>query len=200
MSCLGQNYNPNPTRDWSRVNTCQTQTFSPNVLLTVEQYNKGNILQYKKNSSNLTKNQRFSQIAKGMWTNRTKVFAVQGETYTNPNIRQFRRVNNSANIFLVSGLDTNLPITCDPNTPINQIVIPNGGALLCNQTENLCTGVVTIKPEQPTCYPSSNSDVPGREVLLCWNDGLATWYPRNRTTMNSSGGNKFPQGYKFSLN
>ena len=167
MSCLGQNYNPNPTRDWSRVNTCQTQTFSPNVLLTVEQYNKGNILQYKKNSSNLTKNQRFSQIAKGMWTNRTKVFAVQGETYTNPNIRQFRRVNNSANIFLVSGLDTNLPITCDPNTPINQIVIPNGGALLCNQTENLCTGVVTIKPEQPTCYPSSNSDVPGREVLLC---------------------------------
>ena len=49
MSCLGQNYNPNPTRIWSRVDTCQTISFSPLPdVLTVEQYNKGNIYNTKK--------------------------------------------------------------------------------------------------------------------------------------------------------
>ena len=84
-------YNPKPTRVWSRVQHPCTFTldvsynsvFSPltgktTSLLEADYYNKllykGNILQYKKNTSNLTKSQRYSQICKGMWTNRTKFF------------------------------------------------------------------------------------------------------------------------------
>ena len=95
-------YNPNPPRVWSRVQNQCTYTIAGTYqtvyvplnnkteLLAVANYQdkilyKGNILQYKKNSSNLTKNQRYSQISKGNWTNRTKTFATQSQTYSNPN-------------------------------------------------------------------------------------------------------------------
>lgn len=57
-------YNPNPTRVWSRVqNPCSTFVDSTNNASNYAKADferqmllKGNILQYKKNSSNLTKN------------------------------------------------------------------------------------------------------------------------------------------------
>ena len=66
-------YNPVPPRVWSRVqNPCTFDVNNLNTDYARAEYDrqmllKGNILQYKKNSSNLTKKQRYTQIAKGMW-------------------------------------------------------------------------------------------------------------------------------------
>ena len=73
------NYNPTPPRVWTRVQgRCTDDTsFSANVYVpltnqTVPQGEatiqdkilyKGNILQYKKNSSSLTKKQKYAQIS-----------------------------------------------------------------------------------------------------------------------------------------
>jgi len=106
MSCLGQTYNPHPTREWYRFNTpCislinnQTAQDSYNMAMLA----KGNVLQYKKNSSNITKNQRYSQIARGSWTNRTTTWATQSDIYTNPNTSSLKRNGYSG---LVDGVTT----------------------------------------------------------------------------------------------
>jgi hypothetical protein len=203
-------------------------------------YYKGNILQYKKNSQDLTKQQRYSKIAKGEWTNRNTTWASQSQTFTEPNTQSLKRVNYT-NIFASTGQGTNLPLTCSipvtgvtpgtlpsqvipsvqdppstlppfgypvnpypPNTlPFNPnnvnvepdpIVIANGGSLICNTVENICTGQILSQTTQNFCNLTSASDVPGPERLLCFNDGLQTWYPRQRLTMSSSG-NKFPVNY-----
>lgn len=123
MACDGQTYIPNPPRLWSRVQLPCSQT---NVGLTPQEYyrylmmKKGNILQYKKNSSSLTKKQIYSLIAQGKWTNRNTTWATQNERgYTNPNTKMLKR-NNTTNI-IISGpviVETTLPITCPsvPNT------------------------------------------------------------------------------------
>jgi len=97
MSC---NQNPpNPPREWSRVeNRCvfddssNTNVFLEQKLLADMQY-KGNILQYKKNSSSYTKKQIYSLIAKGKWLLRKKTYATQSDRYSNPNTNYLRRIN-----------------------------------------------------------------------------------------------------------
>ena len=105
------NYLPIPPRVWSRVqNPCtyivpdnsynsiyipltnQTVSLAQANLEEKIQY-KGNILQYKGNSSRITQKQKYSQISKGLWCNRTKVFATQSQTYTNPNTTSLARIN-----------------------------------------------------------------------------------------------------------
>ena len=54
---------------------------------------KGNILQYKKNSSNYSKKQIYSLIAKGHWLLKRKTYATQSDRYTNPNTNYLRRIN-----------------------------------------------------------------------------------------------------------
>lgn len=141
----GKCYLPQPPRAWSRVqNSCSLITAS-----TVDQFvqvpytgeivpyaelgprlamiNKGNVLQYKKNSSNLTSWQKYSQIAKGQWTNRTKTWATQSTRgYTNPNNLSLIR-SGGINITL-DGVPTALPVTC-PKIPINNnpVLPTNGG-------------------------------------------------------------------------
>ena len=205
-------------------------------------YNKGNVLQYKKNSSNLTKKQRYSQIAKGMWTNRTKTWASQTETISSPNTQWLQRVNNSYTNVSTEIIDQNsvtgvvntncilsvqpLPIVIFPlpdvptsepaanpviplappsgtgsnlvlppsppnQEPVVQYVVPDGGNLVCNTVADPCTGTILNKTYNQTCYPSTDSDVPGPELLLCWNDTFPTYYPRTRYTYGN-GNNKFP--------
>jgi hypothetical protein len=147
MSCINsQCYLPQPTRAWSRVqrscsqendtNTNTNINYNPlvrvpytnklvpasNLGYEIAMINKGNVLQYKINSSNLTKNQRYSKIAKGQWTNRTKTWATQNDKgYTNPNIHSLLRVGGE-NVTL-AGVPTNLPVTCFPNLiPIYNIL------------------------------------------------------------------------------
>ena len=255
MSCLGPYYLPKPPRAWNRVqNQCTYFTGSPPATIQVPLLgitvpfsalayqtaliNKGNVLQYKKNSSNLTKQQRYSQIAKGKWTNRTTTWATQSDKYSNPNTTSLKRVG-SENITLNGGT-TNLPVTCpvvpiidniilpvisnvpinpdalfipplpNDNTNINIIpvvpvdipaaptVILNLGNLICNTTENICTGETETHPANRLFNPTSASDVPGPIQELYWNDRIQTWYPRQNLTMNNST-DKWPYNAKFIL-
>ena len=207
-------YNPKPTRVWSRVqhpctftvDSSYNSAYSPltgktTSLFEADYYNKllykGNILQYKKNTSNLTKSQRYSQICKGMWTNRTKSYATQTQTYTNPNTSNLKQVNfinvpTNGNITYIPGpFNFNIPA---PNGCISDS-IKDGGSLLCNTIVNPCTNEVIDVTKVLECYPTSCSDVPGPIIDLCWNPKLDTWYPRQNLTMPTSG-TKWPEGYK----
>jgi hypothetical protein len=214
-------YNPRPPRAWSRVqNPCTFTDASNNVYqsvyipltnqtVTLAQANyedkllqKGNILQYKGNSSQLTKKQKYSQLAKGFGPNRTKVFATQSQTYTNPNTTGLLRVNS-----------TTLPFPNDlvgqPNNISGpfQYAVPNpngctgfsiqdGGNLVCGTFANPCTGEIIKRGATSSviCNPASASNVPGF-ATLCWDTKVQTWFPRQRYVMTNSG-NKWPQGYK----
>ena len=189
---MSYNYNPQPPRAWNRVQSeCSTNNDSGNNNAIITELDKqmllkGNVLQYKKNSSNLTKNQRYSKIAKGQWTNRTKTWATQSQTYSNPNTSNLLRVNYSQ---LPIPFNAILPLECSGN------FIKDGGSLICNKVADPCTDVVIKTTQNPLCYLTSDSDVPGPLQKLCWNDGTQTWYPRQNLTMNNSA-NKWPEGYK----
>jgi len=257
MSCLGPYYLPVPPRVWSRVeNPCAYTNSFINIpgdyiylpylkdpILKSQYYyqlaclKKGNVLQYKANSSNLTKQQRYAQIAKGMWVNRTTTWASQSATTSDPNTKSLKRVNYF-NI-TTTGVPTPDPLTCSlPATPKNYvlpprpgpsdsnaptlppppqqnqpggpvmpppvapaipaapIVIADGGTLVCNITQNICTGEILKVTETNQCFLTTASDVPGRPMLLCYNDSLPTVYPKTRLTYTTAGG-KWPQGAKF---
>jgi len=184
-------YFPDPPRAWSRVqNICTTITTNNDTTSLAPYYekaaqiNKGNVLQYKKNSSNLTQKQQYAQIAKGMWTNRTKSWATQSDTYTNPNSTGLQRVN------YVETPNPSLGVCPFATT------FKDGGTLVCNTYQNPCTGEVIKGYPSSKYHPSSDSDVPGPIVPLYWDERLTSWYPRQRYTMNNSA-NKWPQNYKL---
>ena len=138
-------YLPQPPREWSRVqNSCSVITptddtglfqvpYSKKVLPyseigpTLAMISKGNVLQYKKNSSNLTQWQKYSKIAKGQWVNRTKTWATQSDRgYTNPNNMNLIRVGG-VNVTL-NGTATTLPVTCPkPGTIVYPVLPANSG-------------------------------------------------------------------------
>ena len=215
------NYNPRPPRVWSRVqNQCTYADASNNVYqsvyipltkqtVTLAQANyedkllqKGNILQYKGNSSQLTKKQKYSQLAKGFGPNRTKVFATQSETYTNPNTTGLLRVNSSILPFPndLVGQPNNIsgPFQYAVPNPdgCTGLSIQDGGNLVCGTYANPCTGAIlqTGATSSVICNPASASNVPG-SATLCWDTKVQTWFPRQRYFMNNSG-TKWPQGYK----
>lgn len=203
----GQNYNPKPTRAWSRVeNACPS--FPNNVIIkgipvSNQMLRKGNVLQYKKNSSNLTRNQIYTQIAKGMWTNRTKSFATQTQTYSNPNTTSLLRVGATTivNPNDWPGYPNNIsgPFQYDVPNPFpcyqGNYNLQDGGVLIGTTYVNPCTGDIVKENIINPCNPTSSSDVPGRVKLLCWDDGIQPWYPRQRYVMTNSF-DKYPQGYK----
>jgi len=216
-----QNYLPIPPRVWSRVqdpctylnpNDDYTTAYIPltkqTVLLAQANYEgkilyKGNILQYKKNSSQLTKSQKYTQLAKGLGPSRTKVFATQSETYTNPNTTGLLRVNYNELPFpnQLVGEPNNISGPFQYNVPnpydCSNNVLKVGGNLVCGTYANPCTNEI-IKSGKVTatiCNPSYYSDVPGSPIQLCWNNKLQTWYPKQRYFMNNST-DKWPQNYK----
>jgi hypothetical protein len=214
------NYIPIPARVWSRVqNPCTyiepgstyNQSFIPLTGQIVSQAQadydmkmmyKGNILQHKGNSGRLTKSQKYSQLARMAGPNRTKVFATQSQTYTNPNTTQLLRVGFSTFSFpnQIVAAPNNIsgpfsygipnPDGCSGNS------IQDGGTLVCGTYANPCSG--EIYKQGPTtsivCNPSSASDVPGTSIL-CWNNNIQTWFPKPRYTMNNST-DKWPINYK----
>ena len=218
------NYNPKPPRVWSRVqNPCTFvnpegpyfSTYDPLTEKTVslaqadydtKMINKGNVLQYKGNSARLTKSQKYSQLARLAGPNRTKVFATQSETYTNPNTTALLRQNYNTYSFPneIVGAPNNIsgpfaygitnPDDCSGNT------IQDGGTLVCGTYANPCSGEIikTSSTSSTICSPSSASNVPGSSIL-CWNTKVQTWFPRQRYTMNNST-NKWPINYKFFRN
>ena len=152
MSCYNNCYLPQPPRAWSRVqNSCSLITNTDNndslvkdpytgelvqplVLgARIAMLNKGNVLQYKANSSNLTKAQRYSKIAQGQWVNRNTTWATQSTRgYTNPNTTSLKRDGN-INIAIdpITGAilgPTLEPPTCPkPINPVYSALPSNGG-------------------------------------------------------------------------
>lgn len=196
MSCLGPNYNPQPPRLWSRVqNTCDINANTSIATLNdIQVSRKGNILQYKQNSANLTRNQQYAQLATGNGPYRTTTWATQTDAYSNPNIRMLQRVNIVRKIN-ADGTTTTQPITCEPT--INP-VYADGGNLVFNVVEDPCTGKITRCPNQNFCTPTSASGVPGPIMYLCYKTGnnYSSYYPRVRRTM-SSNGTSWPYGAKM---
>jgi hypothetical protein len=125
MACNGQTYIPNPPRLWSRVQLpCSSYNLSPSEYYNYLLIKKGNILQYKKNSSGFTKKQIYSLMAQGKWTNRNTTWATQNERgYTNPNTKMLKR-NNATNI-TITGLETTLPITCPSIPTTSNNILPD---------------------------------------------------------------------------
>lgn len=164
---------------------------------------KGNILQYKNTSSNLTKKQKYAKIANKLGPGRTKVFATQSQTYSNPNTTSLTRIDSQIYLFPneIVGAPNNIsgpfqyavpnPFGC-PNTNYS---LEDGGALICGSYQNPCTKNITSKPFQEKCFSSSCSNVPGNSIL-CWNSKIATYFPRSNYRMNNSN-NKWPTNYKF---
>lgn len=136
MSCF-KNYSPNPPRAWSRVqNSCtyidNDATYSPRNVLIADMLNKGNVLQYKKNSSNLTKNQIYSRIAQKQWLNANTTWGTQSVQYSNPNTNSLKRTGNVVNISIdpitgaVIGETTN-NVTCPQNIVVDNESLPENG-------------------------------------------------------------------------
>ena len=195
---LGPNYNPVPPRVWSRVQTvCDDSSPQAQQMLL-----KGNILQYKKNSSSLTKSQRYSKIAKGQWTNRNKSFATKTQTYTNPNTSSLQRVNYIEIPFPnnIVGSPNNIsgPFQTNVPNPFNcpTTTLQDGGSLVGNVQVLKCDNGIITKITHNNPYNSTTcSDVPGTPEVLYWDSTVETWYPRTRYVMPTSG-NKWPEGYK----
>jgi len=174
MSCYKNNcYLPNPTREWSRVqNSCSLETTNSNNSLVQVPYskkvvpgsqigyylamlNKGNVLQYRANSSNSTQAQKYSKIAQGKWVNRNTTWAVQSSSgYTNPNTTSLQRSGNFINIAIdpITGQvlgPTTLPVTCPtPLIPFNPYIPINGGG-----------GSINEPPTPPPVQPTIDSNI-----------------------------------------
>jgi hypothetical protein len=197
-------YNPTPPRVWSRVqNAC---IFEDNSLAKTEyelMLYKGNILQYKANSARLTKSQKYTQLAKMVGPNRTKIFATQSQTYTNPNTTGLLRVTYETFPFpnIQVGAPNNIsgPFAygmTNPNNCTQNYDIKVGGTLICGAYANPCSNEVVKSPAVDTniCNSASASNVPGNE-FLCWNKKIQPWFPKKRYTMNNST-DKWPYNYK----
>ena len=212
-------YSPKPPRVWSRVQSACT-FLNPNDDYTsgtsvftrqpvsyaegvyqLQLLNKGNILQYKANSAQFTKKQKYTRLAKGIGI---KSFATQSDTYSNP---------NTTGLLRVDGREIAYPnfIVGEPNNPSGpyQYDVPNpnncntngslldGGTLVCGIFVNPCSNKIINekKPLDVLCNPSTASDVPGQPIALCWKPGTQSWFPKPRYFMNNST-DKWPINYK----
>ena len=156
-SCLGPLYNPRPPREWNR--------FVPNRLdpingenFIVAQNRKGNILQYKKNSSNLTRNQKYALIAQGRWVNK-KSYATQSDKYTNFNNGWLKQQNNA---FTTATIPTNNQYNCNPSTQSNKVLLPtNSGGPTPPSTPIIPP--VPPPPSTPSSHPLLPPSTPDAE-------------------------------------
>lgn len=176
MACFNPSGQPpNPPRVWSRVqNQCTTDNSSnPNPIVffpltgqnlpverigeEIRMIEKGNVLQYKKNSSNLTKQQRYSKVVTGKWANRNSTLATQGLQFTDPNTRKLKRVNYRT-IFADDGTVANLPVTCPEPTviPIPSTLPPRMGTRPAPPTPTPPTANPEVGPntENDPNYPT----------------------------------------------
>lgn len=189
MACFKSNcYLPQPPRDWSRVqNSCSLITNSDNNSLVRDPYtgqlippvvlgeriamlNKGNVLQYKANSSNLTRAQKYSKIAKGQWVNHNTTWATQSTRgYTNPNTASLKRSGNVVNIAInpiTSAIigPTTEPLTCpQPVTLTNEGLPSNGGG--SSVIESLIPPLVPPTPGSET-FPDIIADIPLEPTVI----------------------------------
>jgi len=192
MSCFNSNcYLPRPPRAWSRVqNECSvvtTYSVNPDDLVRVpyskqlviasglkeklDMLNKGNILQYKANSGNLTKNMKYSKIAQGQWTNRNTTWATQSTRgYTNPNTTSLKRVGKINIAFdPVTRLPlgpTLLPVTCLQLNKNNYPALPSTGGSGGNNIVIPPTPTPPINPNNDNFIPEVPPDVTPDPIVI----------------------------------
>jgi hypothetical protein len=98
-----------PLRFWSRASaSCITSVSSKKL----DERRKAEILQYNGNSAKLTKQQKYSNMVKGIGQGGKHVWASQSETATNPNIRGLPAAAAGVNTLLCSQNKRN----CAPTT------------------------------------------------------------------------------------
>ena len=176
MSCYNS-LPPNPPREWTRVeNRCVSNetTIKPSEALLVAMQYKGNILQYKKNSASLTKNQKYSLIGQGKWLLKRKTYATQSETYSNPNTNSLYRVNGT-------NIDTNNgnQETSDPVSFCNLIPVSQA-----NDLPEVLSNTTTTPPVLPPIPPVpaiSLADIP---LLVNNNNGIISNVIKNGGTLS----------------
>jgi hypothetical protein len=123
----------NYTPTWSRLQNeivCIEQTQAESLQRQMQK--KGDILQYNNNKVNLTKSQKYVQIAKGINSYRRKSFATQSETYTNPNFN--RQVNFVCNTNKKTCFTTD---KSDVPGPIMQLCYDESIPNLLNNSDNI---------------------------------------------------------------
>jgi hypothetical protein len=123
MSCLGLNYNPNPTREWIRYQPRYIDTSYKEKM-----YRKGNVLQHFNNSARFTKNQIYARISQKNY--------IAWASQNNPNIKLLKRVNEeytplpNQNIMddnMVTSIQNALCIKTPINNNNNLLPTNNGG-------------------------------------------------------------------------
>jgi hypothetical protein len=132
--------------------------FSSNTFLTdpvIAMRRKAEILNYKKNSSNLTKQQYFALLAKGNGPAAKRAWATQSDTYTDPNTSELQLVGNT----LIC--NTN-PIICSPTSssdvpgPIMQLCYNPSAPLVGYNPPNRVKVNIGFKWPQESWQPGDN--------------------------------------------
>jgi len=163
MSCLKPKYNPNPPREWYRFRPAWADDLGgqrigsflyPGYEYFSPSYKKGNVLQYKCNSSNLTRQQRYAQIARGLWTNRTKTWGSQSETVSNPNTDILQRLGGS---------EFRVPNYSLDGTELIKEVRYNSTSIYCEKEEKI---VVPSLPASVGVTKSRGGSLPARATSV----------------------------------
>lgn len=132
-ACTSQPGGPQPPRLWSRaMNSCMNSIPST----TLDMRRKAEILKYKSNSAQLTKNQKWSQMVNGKGPNGKKVWANQNDLGSQPNIDNLPYgLGNTllcygAPLFTQCSPSTScdvpgptIPICNDPTTPLTNYIV-----------------------------------------------------------------------------
>ena len=154
MACNGT-YVPNPPRTWYRVQRPPIEYLPPNEHQKMQAKQKRNVLQYKQNSSNLSKKMIYSKMAQDNWTKQQVTYATQNPNgYTNPNNKLLKRVNGiniaiDANTGTIIG-PTDMPITCP--------TIPSGTAYSLPNEIEYSGSSSSQNPELPPITPNTSGN------------------------------------------
>ena len=161
-SCYNSNnYLPQPPRAWSRVQNISSSTIvTPEYTAKMNMLQKGNVLQYKQNSGNLSTSQKYSLIAQGKWVNRNTTWATQSTRgYTNPNNTSLKRVGN---INMAYDPITLLPIgpTTKKQTCLSPLIINNNGLPTGSGGSSLNPQILPPPPPPPVNPNNGGTNLP----------------------------------------
>lgn len=158
-----------------------------------ETYTNPNIKQLQRNNYTLIKND-------GTSIDPSLPITLCKKTIINeiPSLFSKPPINNNYEIPNVLITNFTLPYYKNENIDEIQYTIQNGGTLNCRVTQNICTGEIYSVKKKINCVSNTYSNVPGKPIQLCYDSKYSNWNPRQRRIMGVSG-DKFPQGYKFSM-
>lgn len=109
---------------------------------------------------------------------------ISTETGTEPTNPTYPNVSNSTSI---SNASFAFPIST-PFIPENKLIPSTieGGTLVSCTTENTCSGIISSQIKNISCIPTSDSNVPGPIIELCYPTNMPTTSVRRKTYASSS--------------